>query len=314
MMRYFLIVSVVLLALVGIATVVWSDATDRYVPETGHAIDGHFVPFYDKHGGRSILGLPITDAFTDPKSELLIQYFENARLELVPDDESDRNVMFAPLGQMLYGWDHPSDDDTAHSEPGCRFFPEARFSVCHAFLDYFEQHGGIEVFGLPISSNRVENGNLVQLFQRFRLEWIVNDSGNSEINISPLGRIHFELNGYNPELLQPTLTGIVVSDPGKELHIETSLSTPLLEAGAKQVVFVTVRDHNSIPLEGASTLLTAHFATGLQYILLPVTDENGVTYTSLTIEEHPMNGEVLLEFLVQYENTIATARDSFLIR
>jgi len=313
-MRYFLIASVVILALVGIATVVWSDATDRYVPETGHVIEAHFVPFYDKHGGRSILGLPITDAFIDPKSELLIQYFENARLELVPDDDSGWNVFFTPLGQMLYGWDRPTDDDTVHSEPGCRFFPEARFSVCHAFLEYFEQHGGIEVFGLPISSNRVENGNLVQLFQRFRLEWIVNNSGNSEIRITPLGRIHFELDGYNPELLQPTLAGVVVTNPQNVLHIETSLSTPLLEVGTRQVVYVTVRDQNSIPLEGASTLLTAHFATGLQYILLPVTDENGVTYTSLTIEESPINVEVILEFLVQYESVFATARDSFLIR
>ena len=313
-MRYTLIIGVVLLAFVGIATVVWGDAADRYVPETGHVIDARFVPFYDNHGGKLILGLPITDAFNDPKSQILIQYFENARLELVPDDDSGWSVQLAPLGQMLYGWDRPSEDDLTQSAPGCRFFPDARFSVCHAFLDYFEQHGSIEVFGLPISSHRVEDGKLVQLFQRFRLEWIDDDSSTHEIRISPLGRMHFEFDGYDQDLLQPTLPGAAAINPQEELHIETSLSTPLLEAGTTQVVFVTVRDQNFIPIEGASTLLTAHFASGLQYILLPTTDENGVTFTSLTVEETSANNEVLLEFLVQHQDTISTARDSFLIR
>ncbi len=314
MLRYFLIVGAVLLALVGLATVVWSDATDRYVPEAGHVIDAHFVVFYDRHGGNRILGDPITDAFIDPKSELLIQYFENARLELVPDVNSEWTVQLAPLGQMLYGWDQPSDDDLLQPGDGCRFFPEARFSVCHAFLDFYDQNGGIEVFGLPISSHRIEEGNLVQIFQRFRLEWYTDDSTSHEIHIAPLGRIHFGLVGYNPELLLPTLSRAADPELEEELHIETSLSAPLLEAGATQIVYVTVRDNDLNPLEGASTLLTAHFPAGPQFILLPVTDENGVTFTSLTASEPSTNGEVLLEFLVQYEDTISVARDSFLIR
>jgi hypothetical protein len=314
MLRYFLIIGVVLFAFVGLASVVWGDATDRYVPETGHVIEAHFVAFYDKHGGRQILGDPLTDAFIDPKSGLLIQYFENARLELISGEKTDWTVQLAPLGQMIFGWDQPSEDDLSQPSPGCRFFPEARFSVCHAFLDFFEQHGGVEVFGLPISSNRIEDGNLTQLFQRFRLEWVADDSSDHAIRISPLGRIHFGIAGYNPELLQPTLSGTNIPGMKEELHIETSLSTPLLEAGATQVVYVTVRDDDLNPLEGASTLLTAHFQSGPQYILLPVTDENGVTSTHLTADEFSTNSEVLLEFLVQYDDMISIARDSFLIR
>lgn len=314
MLRYFLIVAVVVLAFVGLASVVWGDATDRYVPETGHVIEARFVAFYDKHGGKQILGDPITDAFNDPKSDLLIQYFENARLELVPGEKSKWNVQFAPLGQMLYGWDQPSEEDLSKAVPGCRFFPEARFSVCHAFLDYFEQHGGIETFGLPISSNRIEEGNLIQIFQRFRLEWIADNPTDHAIHISPLGRIHFGLEGYNPELLQPTSSDTTIPGIKEELHIETSLSNPLLEAGATQVVYVTVRDNDLNPIEGASTLLTAHFQSGTQYILLPVTNENGVTFTHLTADDNATNSEVLLEFLVQYRDTISFARDSFLIR
>lgn len=314
MLRYLLIVGVVFLAFVGLASVVWGDATDRYVPETGHVIDAHFVAFYDKHGGKQILGDPITDAFTDPKTGLLIQYFENARLELITGEKTEWAVQLAPLAQMIFGWDQSSEDELSQSVPGCRFFPEARFSVCHAFLEFFEQHGGVEVFGLPISSNRVEEGNLVQLFQRYRLEWVSDDSSDHAILISPLGRIHFGLAGYDSKLLQPTSSNTNVSGNKEELHIETSLSTPLLEAGATQVVYVTVRDDDLNPLEGASTLLTVHFQSGPQYILLPVTDENGVTFTHLTADEYSTNSEVLLEFLVQYEDTISIARDSFLIR
>ncbi len=57
----------------------------RYFPETGHTIDGQFVRFFDLQGGLEILGYPITDAFVDPRSGWLIQYFQNARMELVLD-------------------------------------------------------------------------------------------------------------------------------------------------------------------------------------------------------------------------------------
>jgi hypothetical protein len=76
----------------------------RYYPETGHAIEARFVAYYDSHGGLAILGYPITDAFLDPSSGLLIQYFQNARIELVPDLVSgELQPRLSPLGELMGG-------------------------------------------------------------------------------------------------------------------------------------------------------------------------------------------------------------------
>src|SRR3972149_2955565 len=56
----------------------------RYYPETGHTLGASFIEFYDSLGGTEILGYPISEPFVDPLSGWLIQYTENARMELVP--------------------------------------------------------------------------------------------------------------------------------------------------------------------------------------------------------------------------------------
>jgi hypothetical protein len=61
----------------------------RYYSETGHTLDAEFVEYFDNHGGLGILGFPITDAFVDYWTGLVIQYTQNGRMELFPDPTSD---------------------------------------------------------------------------------------------------------------------------------------------------------------------------------------------------------------------------------
>jgi hypothetical protein len=58
-----------------------------------------------------------------------------------------------------------------------RYFPETRHNVLPQFLSYWEAHGGLPVYGYPISEPFEEvsatDGKLytVQYFERNRLEW-----------------------------------------------------------------------------------------------------------------------------------------------
>jgi hypothetical protein len=52
-----------------------------------------------------------------------------------------------------------------------RYFLETGQLVSHAFLQYFDQHGGLDSFGLPISPELVEEGVVVQYFQRARFQY-----------------------------------------------------------------------------------------------------------------------------------------------
>jgi hypothetical protein len=57
----------------------------------------------------------------------------------------------------------------AQTEP-VQYFPETGHTVRSEFLDYFNQHGGLRIFGYPITEQIILNGRTVQYFQRARLE------------------------------------------------------------------------------------------------------------------------------------------------
>lgn len=55
--------------------------------------------------------------------------------------------------------------------PSVRYFWETRHYVQHGFLAYWEQFGGLPVFGYPLTEEFQENGLTVQYFERARFEW-----------------------------------------------------------------------------------------------------------------------------------------------
>src|SRR5436309_753624 len=64
----------------------------------------------------------------------------------------------------------------AHAQPACRRFPATGQTVCGAFLQYWDTHGGLARHGWPISPAFVEGSDLdgrpylVQYFERTVLE------------------------------------------------------------------------------------------------------------------------------------------------
>ena len=55
--------------------------------------------------------------------------------------------------------------------PTSRYFSETGFRLSGRFLAYFEEHGGLEIFGYPISRPFIsQDGILVQYFQKARME------------------------------------------------------------------------------------------------------------------------------------------------
>jgi hypothetical protein len=64
-------------------------ATSRFFPETGHNLSGGFKHYWEKNGGLSIFGLPITEEFRERNpadgKTYTVQYFERARFEYHPE-------------------------------------------------------------------------------------------------------------------------------------------------------------------------------------------------------------------------------------
>ncbi len=303
------------LALVAVLPAM-AQATGRYYAETGHTLDAAFVDFYDRRGGPELLGFPITESFVDPHSGLLIQYLENARLELTPGVQGgEAQVRLAELGILVGGWDLPirGGGFPIGRSPGCRYYAESGHQVCHAFLEYYESHGGPQAFGLPVTEFRIEDGQVVQYFEAFRLDWTPQAEPGGHIRVGPLGRQHFEQMGYSPALLSP----VAPRDPDQyrvlALRLSASVREPLVSAGERQSVYLSVSDQNFHPVEGAATLLTVHLAGTTRFMMLPLTDHNGVTTTTLDLPDQLPGTRVALEYTVVFADLSALTRDSYYI-
>ena len=288
----------------------------RYYSETGHTLAAQFVDYFDSHGGLEILGYPITDAFVDPWTGLLIQYTQNSRMEYYPETETGTmQVRLKELGVILI-----SDQSKVFSDPislgsnaDCDYYALTGHSVCLAFLEFYDRHGATRLFGFPITDFVLENDRLVQYFQGFRLDWYPENPVGGQVQVAPLGRVHFEAMGYDPYLLRPTTPSNTMMYQIVNLQPKASVEKPATAASDTQEVYVVVRDQNLLPVRGAGITLVASFPGETRTLLMPPTDELGGSRLSLTFSDQDPGTEVGLEFFISTGTVLTTTRDSFRI-
>lgn len=78
-----------------------SDEARLYVPEAGHSVGAGFKAFYEKHGGATVLGYPLTEELQE--DGFTVQYLERVVLEYLPG----KPVQASLLGDDLLrekGW------------------------------------------------------------------------------------------------------------------------------------------------------------------------------------------------------------------
>lgn len=147
-----------------------------YFPETGHHLGDRFLTFWRTRGGLPIFGYPISEPMQ--QDGRLVQYFERARLELHEEFlATPYEVQLTLLGSHVTAERteeafRPLPPDTGtDGDPGRLFFPQTGHTLAYGFKEYWERHGGLDIFGYPISEEFVEDGYTVQYFERARFEW-----------------------------------------------------------------------------------------------------------------------------------------------
>jgi hypothetical protein len=79
----------------------------RYFRQTGHAVQGEFLRFWEAHDGTALFGAPISDIVFDPNGDgsgrvYAMQWFEKARLEWHPETRDPHFTVFArPAGPRV---------------------------------------------------------------------------------------------------------------------------------------------------------------------------------------------------------------------
>jgi hypothetical protein len=77
---------------------------------------------------------------------------------------------------------------TLHAQPQPeQYFSETGHTVRGEFLDFFNAHGGLRIFGFPITEEFLLNGRTVQYFQRARMELYPEKPAGQRVQLGPLG-------------------------------------------------------------------------------------------------------------------------------
>jgi hypothetical protein len=226
----------------------------RYFPDTGHTVSGDFLAFYERAPDPKLLyGNPITEAFIDPFYGRLMQYFENVRFELYPDQPAGSRVQITPLGEYIYT---PSQVTqlTPLKSSNCQTFKSDQdsFEVCFAFLDFFKAYGGVAQFGYPISNVVIERGLRVQYFQKARFEWRNWLAAGQKVRLSGLGRTYFEQQAIDKSYLRQ---GNNLPQQVNRLRVRAYADQVITGLQGSQVVNVQVLDQNWLPVADAEVTL-----------------------------------------------------------
>ncbi|MBN1246245.1 MAG: hypothetical protein JXC32_01240 [Anaerolineae bacterium] len=250
------------------------DPRRRFFDETRFWVSGEFLDYFDTRGGLEIFGYPISDPYNE--NGILVQYFQNARMEWHALNPDPYKVQLGKLGEELGLGRAP---DKASLSAGAAYFPETGHAVTYMFLRYFNAHGGVDFFGYPISPMLVENQKVVQYFQCLKLIW---DPVLAEMTVGNLGEIY--VNAHRDTIPLDVLEPIRPRELYREepnLQVSVGLAHPVAKFEDGQTVTVVVRDDRLGEPVGAAR------------VKLTVRDDAGNSYPALTQDLVPgTNGRV----------------------
>lgn len=257
----------------GMSTRVSAQSSDVLeFPETRYTVSGDFLTFWRSISDPLlVLGYPISEPFKDPFTGKLVQYFDRARLELNADAPQNQRVNLTNLGELLYTRGAPLAD-VPNAGPACRLFPETGFSVCYAFLDFYQAHHGEAYLGAPIAQAEIHNGRTVQYFERARLEWRGEAPAGQRVGLGNLGRQYLDMVG------RPGAQTGAIPQKLSSLKVRAFVAEALVTANATQKVFVVVQNQALKPVENAVIGLIVTTPNGKQAFYRPSpSDKDGIS-------------------------------------
>jgi hypothetical protein len=309
----------------------------RHFSETGHNVQGEFLAFFDGHGGVATLGLPRTEEYY--QDGLQVQYFQRARMELHPNNPPAYRVQLTLLGDLL-GYRAPPIPTSAIPEmnhPQRRYYPQTGHTLSYAFMQYYDSHGGLDVFGYPITELVTEGNTVVQYFQRAKMEWHPEQPIPNQITLGDVGdqyiaRTNVPWSRLAP-VAQPSSPGTegaqmpnptaVPMSPGAyqgplptpavtSFEGSASVRYPITGQGGSQTVYVRVVDERGGGVGGAAVEMVVHFRTGDELHTANRTDASGYTSLSFNIGYPPPGYTVIIDVRATAGGHTETTHTSFI--
>ena len=311
--RWFSFVAAIFLLIVSWESVQAQVPDIEYFAETGHNVKGDFLRYYRSIANPTIIyGYPITEQFTS-KDGNVVQYFQRARFELATDPV--QKVKLTPLGSKTY---KPERQLVINNPLACREYSQTGYSVCFAFLEFFDQYGGVAQFGYPISPFEFRNNQIVQYFENARFEWRPGASEGQRTGITDVGRIYFDQIGEDPAQLKPAPRGTssINPDPGQtvlDLQVRAFPAKAVTTSSDQQTIYVLVQDQNLQPVAGGNGVASIRLPSGETQSQSFIINERGVGTFSFTFQRQPNGQLVYLNIFVFYNGLQGKTTTSFRI-
>jgi hypothetical protein len=302
------------LALVGVFCLLFTlggsvqaQTTDsRYFAETGHNVSGDFLRYYQSVPNPTLVfGYPLTEQFIS-KDGKTVQYFQRARFEVDPS----QGVKLTPLGRETYT---PDRQLVINNQLACRTFAETGYAVCFAFLEFFEQNGGVAQFGYPISPFEFRNNQIVQYFEKARFEWRPGMAEGQRVGLTDLGRIYFDQLGEDLAFLRPVPRGDAGPNSILSLQVHAFPNKAVTTASDEQTIYVLVRDQNRQPIAGASGKATIHLPSGDTFDQDILISNKGIGKLTFPFLNQPNGKLVYVDIHVSYSDLRGKTTTSFRI-
>ncbi|MGA7669706.1 MAG: L,D-transpeptidase [Nitrolancea sp.] len=191
-----------------------------YFSQTGQYLSLGFLTSWLDNGGLTTIGYPITGEFQQDQpgngTPVTVQYFERAVFEYHADAPEGQGVQLRRLGADLAAqasarWDagqskarevasalgFPLPDasnpfapaPTVEDDASSVYFSATQHTLSNGFYDFWGMHGGVSVFGYPISEEFRDptTGFTVQYFERAIFEWHPDDPNGQTVQLRLLG-------------------------------------------------------------------------------------------------------------------------------
>jgi len=287
------------------------EGESQYFYQTGYYVEGPFLEFYRTRGGERNFGYPQTRRFFDSEAGLWMQYFDNVRMEWHPDNPDQYKVQLGLLGEIL-GHRHapiPSSQ-IPHGHPFRRYFPQTGHVVSFAFLVFYDQGGGLDIFGYPISEPLVENGRIVQYFQRARMEWHPERPEDERVVLGALGLAYIQRFGVPEGVRELHSDAQYVSEEGP-IQVWAFVRNVITGREGNQTIYVYVTDAARQPKSGAMATVAVRYPSKMTVFTAGPTDSRGITSVTFPIDSPPPGQKVVVDVTVKVAGQEQTAQTFF---
>ena len=299
--------SLALLFVFCLLAIPWSsanaqDQNNQYFPQTGHNVQGEFLRFYHAVSDPTTLyGYPITEQF-NRKDGLLIQYFQRARFEYHPELPEGQRVTLTDIGTELYA---PAAQLSVANPFACHLYPETNFSVCFAFLDFYNQYGGPLQFGYPISPFEYHDGLIVQYFQRARMEWQPSNPEGERVILTDLGSLYFDKLHEDPARKDPVQPlNASIQQLVTSLQVRASVWKAVTVRSDQQTIFIVANDQSGKPINNAACTAALHWPNEPAQVIGVATNSSGIAIIQLSFANKASGNLIPIDVNCQYQNNL----------